>query len=98
MGIFFLTFSRYDIRVSLRGLQQQIIDNCNNDTVSSGGGGGLCRRATRRLLKTNNCNYAANVVIVDAEIGVKYINLRITYPTRIFDPTIRPCLGGVWPI
>lgn len=62
------------------------------------GGGGLCRRATRRLLKTNNCNYAANGVIVDAEIGVKYINLRITYPTRIFDPTIRPCLGGVWPI
>lgn len=41
MGIFFLTFSRYDIRVSLRGLQQQIINNCNNDTVSSGGGGGF---------------------------------------------------------
>lgn len=29
-------------------------NTCNNDTLSSGGGG-LCRRATRRLLKTNNC-------------------------------------------
>lgn len=49
-------------------------------------GGGGCRRATRRLLKTNNCNYAANGVIVDAEIGVKYISLRITYPTRNLTP------------